>query len=702
MKKILPVIITLLFFTIFFLEQLESDETDETCFMCHGDNELYKEENGRKVSLYVSESSYYSSVHKENGCISCHSDIDPEEIPHESDLEKVDCEPCHSEPVEHFNRSLHGKALKHGKYLAPNCARCHGKHNILSAENENSRTYVMNIPDLCGKCHKEGTSVSKLRGISKDHILENYSQSIHGDGLFKRGLIVTAVCNSCHTSHDILPHEDSRSSINRNNIATTCMQCHRQINEVHKRVIRGELWQKSPNKIPICADCHQPHKVRRVDYAYSYPDKFCMDCHKKENIHKVENGEKINLHVNLNTLTHSVHEKFTCVNCHTNIDPGMDPVCKGSGKIDCSICHTEQVNEYKESMHGLEYAQGNENAPYCTNCHPGHDTKKSSDINSKIFSINIPKLCGECHNQGTAVDSLMSEEGKAAFKNYKMSIHGKGLLESGLTVTATCIDCHTAHHELPISNPNSSIHPSKIAHTCGNCHIGIYEAFKSSIHSPEVTNIDKELPVCNDCHQSHTIERVDESDFRNEIISRCGRCHQDVTETYFETFHGKVSNLGSGKTAKCSDCHGAHNILPVENPNSTLSRENVIETCKQCHPQSNRKFVGYLTHATHHDKDKYPFLFYTFWFMTILLVSTFGFFGIHTLLWLPRGFAELRKEKQKRKAELKAEAEKQIHDAEEEISEDEPDNTDSQDVQDSDNDINPNNSESDEDENDKK
>ena len=69
----------------------------------------------------------------------------------------------------------------------------------------------------------------------------------------------------------------------------------------------------------------------------------------------------------------------------------------------------------------------------------------------------------------------------------------------------------------------------------------------------------------------------------------------------------------------------------------------MVETCKSCHPNSNHKFVGYLTHATHHDKDKYPYLFYTFWAMTILLVSTFTFFGLHTLLWFPRALKEKRR-----------------------------------------------------------
>jgi len=62
----------------------------------------------------------------------------------------------------------------------------------------------------------------------------------------------------------------------------------------------------------------------------------------------------------------------------------------------------------------------------------------------------------------------------------------------------------------------------------------------------------------------------------------------------------------------------------------------VVQTCGQCHPGSHRRFAGYLTHATHHDPKKYPFLFYTFWGMTSLLMGTFVVAGLHTIAWLPR------------------------------------------------------------------
>jgi hypothetical protein len=91
----------------------------------------------------------------------------------------------------------------------------------------------------------------------------------------------------------------------------------------------------------------------------------------------------------------------------------------------------------------------------------------------------------------------------------------------------------------------------------------------------------------------------------------------------------------------------------VTDPRSHLSRANVAATCQKCHAGATRRFAGYLTHATHHDPRKYPFLFYTFWGMTTLLLVTFVVGGMHTLLWLPRAFQmrqELRAAEAKRSA----------------------------------------------------
>ena len=124
--------------------------------------------------------------------------------------------------------------------------------------------------------------------------------------------------------------------------------------------------------------------------------------------------------------------------------------------------------------------------------------------------------------------------------------------------------------------------------------------------------------MCSDCHSAHSIERTDLADFRLHIMDQCGRCHEEITESYFETYHGKVSRLGYLKTAKCYDCHGAHDILPVSRPPlAAQPRQHRQDLRPVPRRARNRRFAGYLTHATHHDPAKYPFLFCTFWGMTV-------------------------------------------------------------------------------------
>jgi cytochrome b subunit of formate dehydrogenase len=497
----------------------------------------------------------------------------------------------------------------------------------------------MNIPMLCGECHREGSPVSRTHTIHQDSVLENYSLSIHGAGLFRQGLTVTAVCTSCHTSHQILPHTDRQSSIHRANVAATCTQCHAQIEQVHVQVIEGRLWEEEPNKIPACVDCHSPHRIRGVLYDAGAANRDCMRCHSEPGLVGVALGDTVSLYVDEQAYNASDHSGTACAQCHTEVSSSLRRPCETAvSRVDCGICHAVPVLQFESSAHGTLAAEGDQDAPNCQDCHGKHAEQDQRLPLSSTFPRNVPELCGQCHREGEAAASRVAEEYQEIVQSYEMSIHGKGLLESGLVVTATCTNCHTAHGELPHDDPRSSIHNDNVAATCGECHYGIEEQFRTSIHWPGVGegDPDAELPACNDCHTSHTISRTDREDFRLLMMDQCGRCHLDESETFFETFHGKVSRLGDATAAKCYDCHGTHNILPTSEPASKLSRSNIVETCAQCHPGANRRFTGYLTHATHHDPERYPRLFLAFWGMTGLLVGTLTFFTIHTLAWLWR------------------------------------------------------------------
>jgi cytochrome b subunit of formate dehydrogenase len=615
-----------------------AQEGDATCLMCHGSADLFAAQPN-PARFVVTEGMLGRSVHGGAGlgCVACHGQL---EFPHPADRARADCAACHADQGRQHAQSLHGQAAARGDRLAPTCGDCHTLHEVRRARDPLSRTAVMNVPFLCGQCHQEGTPVSRRRTIPQDSILENYSESIHGAGLFQQGLTVTAVCTSCHTSHFILPHTDQRSSIHPGNIAATCTQCHGQIERVHRQVIEGRLWAAEPHKIPACVDCHSPHRIRRVLYDAGTANQDCFRCHADPALRGVADGVATSLYVDSTAYRASTHGGTACAQCHTDVTPSRRRACETSraGRVDCAVCHAQEVNDHGGGVHGRLAALGDTAAPTCLDCHDDHATRPRTDPASPTFVRNVPTLCARCHREGEVAAVRIAADHPDIVQSYEESIHGKGLLESGLLVTATCNNCHTAHRQLPADEPGSSIHPDSVAATCGHCHAGVESAFRQSVHATALADgvPQDSLPTCKDCHSSHQISRTDRGDFRLTMMNQCGRCHEEESTTFFETYHGKVSRLGDAGAAKCSDCHGTHNILPVTDPASTLSRRNIVGTCADCHAGANRRFAGYLTHATHHDAGKYPFLFWTFWGMTALLVGTLSFAVVHTLAWLWR------------------------------------------------------------------
>ena len=630
-----------------------SAQTNEDCLACHEDQTLSAVKQGKKVSYYVNVKILKNSVHKNVACASCHKDAAVKDFPHPENLQPVSCGSCHAFPLKQYDAGIHGQAMKLNQKYAPDCKECHGKHDILLSSAPESRTYKMNIPILCGNCHKEGAPVARLYNITEHNILENYSEGIHGIGLFKNGLIVSATCNDCHSNHLILPHTSPNSTISRQKIASTCMKCHARIEEVHKKVIKRELWEKKAGAIPACSDCHPPHKVTIQNVSENVSDQSCIKCHEKEDVFKMVDNKKVSMKVTAKDIANSVHYNIPCTKCHNDVSAHLKHTSEPTGKVDCSNCHAEVSSQYLTSGHGKAYySKKNKNAPYCTECHGTHVIKSRYDDTSPSYRANIPEVCGKCHKtNGKALENTNLKE-QNAYHDYSLSVHGKGLKEKGLLVSAVCTDCHTTHHILKESEPLSSVNPDNIPSTCAKCHKSIYDDYMTSDHAITHNDGIHKYPTCADCHSAHKISRIDKDKFTEEVTEQCGTCHKKLAETYFDTYHGKAYRLGYMKAAKCSDCHGAHKILKVKNPNSSVGYKNIVKTCKQCHLNASLKFTGYLTHATHNDN---RVLFYTFWGMTSLLLGVFGFFGLHTLLWLPRSIKEAGKKKLHKKMTGKGE-----------------------------------------------
>ena len=98
------------------------------------------------------------------------------------------------------------------------------------------------------------------------------------------------------------------------------------------------------------------------------------------------------------------------------------------------------------------------------------------------------------------------------------------------------------------------------------------------------------------------------------------------------------------ETARCWDCHGAHEIYSASDPRSPINKANLVTTCGKCHAGANLSFVQYQPHANAHDRKLNPALYFVRLFMNLLLTSVLTFFVIHTILWLIRSrFDQVRR-----------------------------------------------------------
>lgn len=363
------------------------------------------------------------------------------------------------------------------------------------------------------------------------------------------------------------------------------------------------------------------------------------------------------LFVQIDLLAVSPHAKVSCVECHE--DAARLPHAATLNRATCAMaCHSDAWENYSRSSHSAALERGDRQAPTCSSCHGGHEILRVTDRRAAQHRLNSLHLCGDCHKQHAFTDAPMTPAQRVS--GYLTSVHARGVMESGLLWSASCADCHGAHGVLPSTDPQSSVHRSHIPRTCGQCHEGVVEKYSRSVHGSWLASADKDnesrepIAICTDCHTGHQITRADEPQFLADVINECGQCHDNPARngerigtyyrTYHESYHGQATRLGGKRAARCSDCHGAHDILPLDDPASRVSKANLVATCGQaeCHPRANAQFVRFDPHANHRDSRNYPVLHGIWLYFMIMMTGVFSFFGLHTVLWFIRSTIERR------------------------------------------------------------
>lgn len=305
---------------------------------------------------------------------------------------------------------------------------------------------------------------------------------------------------------------------------------------------------------------------------------FCLRCHANPNLQThFANGAVLPLYIDQQVYKASVHgrESVRCVECHTNITGFPHPSLAASDRRDyqldrypsCKGCHPREYELALDSMHARSLAQGDRDAAICTDCHGAHNVQ-SPDVPRERISFT----CAQCH--------------AAIFDVYRKSVHGAALIEGNPDVP-TCIDCHGVHN---IADPTTVQARLKSPRICGDCH-----------GDPEVMG-------------------------KYDIST-------DVFDTYLADFHGttvqlveRISPDQATNEAVCYDCHGIHDIRFTDDPEAQVIKENIVETCRKCHPDATTNFPAAWLRHYRASPEQYTLVWAVEWFYRLLIPSLIGFF----------------------------------------------------------------------------
>lgn len=317
----------------------------QDCLDCH--------EQAANEAAPTYDSALALSIHQDFECTDCHTEI--EELPHDEKVPVVDCGTCHDDEVNIYKK--HGRlAVGLGEDI-PTCKDCHGKHDILSPVDRQSRVNPINLPRTCGVCHDD-LNLTRKHEILYGNAVEIYKSSVHGQASLG-GVYVAATCNDCHsisgTAHRILGPGDAESSINHFNIPLTCGKCHQNIENDYWEGIHGKLVARGETDSPVCTDCHGEHGIispsdprSRVSPA-RVAEATCAPCHESARL----------------------NEKY-----------GIP-----SGRLQTWV----------DSYHGLKSRAGDLTVANCASCHGAHRILPHTDTTSSIYPANLVTTCSECH-----------------------------------------------------------------------------------------------------------------------------------------------------------------------------------------------------------------------------------------------------------------------------------------------------------------
>ena len=431
----------------------------------------------------------------------------------------ADCLACHEDPeltMEKNGREISIFTRKSTLNASPhgslNCVACHvGFDPEMFPHKENIR------PVRCTTCHQDATRKHKFHAA----MLKAEEEA---------GTLQSA-CKDCHGEHDVLALSNPKSKFHSDNLMQSCGDCHGDAVESYTASIHGKAMAEGVEGTPTCISCHSQAVTESSD---------------------------------LDPLALKVAQEEMCLSCHLDNEDVRSRMTTSTGFIEA----------YDKSVHGLSLHGGNPDAANCVDCHGAHEVAPGTWSSSLVNKLNIPHMCGECHD-GIKEEFMESSHGLALARN------------SG--DAPSCTDCHGEHTILSADNPLSPVAPLNVS--------GM---------------------VCTPCHSSVKMAE------KYGIVG-------DPSKSYLDSYHGLAMQGGSKTAANCASCHGVHSIKSSSDPTSSIHESNLQETCGTCHPNATEAFSKGQIHVVSTEKESGL----QYWVTTIyiiLIIVTIGGMGVHNLL----------------------------------------------------------------------
>ena len=271
--------------------------------------------------------------------------------------------------------------------------------------------------EACLECHSAKKKIEVAGADGKMRALGNVDQVAFGSGVHSK-----MTCVACHTN--VVDSQASHQLTGPSQV--DCLGCHES------------LWNESR---AAGKQDEQPWLGRVAKNIEAYRSSF----------HARKNKDD------------PTHVNATCAQCHDTHSFNVPSDRTSRAYIEwrrevpvlCGKCHDEQLESYKDSVHGKQIASKTDGkAAVCIDCHTTHEITATSLTSFKLL---VPEECGSCH--------------KANLKSYRDTYHGQRS-QLGDTQAAKCYDCHGSHDILKVDNKDSKVHADNRLETCQKCHDG--------------------------------------------------------------------------------------------------------------------------------------------------------------------------------------------------------------------------------------